>query len=170
MSLSIASSAVSHGKVYGYNLAGLSTVAAAGADVPRRPGVALSWSWAPTSTGSGRRDALMAVLAQVPIPAPDDLSGSSPAFGGPRDATSLLISLNDRRATPTAPAVASAIESPQPIDRLPSQHEAQAMPSDGTVLSSSSASSETQPSADDSAAVAEVKLEALFKTLQAYGL
>ena len=169
MSLSVASSAAAYGKPLGYGLAGLSTAPAPGGGSPQRPGVAPSWSWTPTSTGSGRRDALMAVLSQIPALDPDVVSGSSQAFGAPLDAASLLVSLNDRPATSKIMAVASASESPQQIDRLQSPN-AQATPSDGTIVSPSSASSADQPSADGPAAAAEVKLEALFKTLQAYGL
>ena len=175
MSLSVASSATSYGKPLRNDLAGLSTLAAPGADAPQRPSVAPSWSWTPTSTGSGQRDAqvasLMAALTQFRASDSDDLSASSSGTGAAQDgATGPRIALNDGSAMSTAQAASVPTDSAQQLDWLQSQGLPQAMPSNGIVVPSSGPSTENQSSSDDAAAVAELKLEALFKTLQAYGL
>ena len=174
MSLSVFSSAASYGKPLGYGLAGLSTVAAPGADASQRPVAAPSWSWTPTSTGSGRRDArtatLMAVLSHFPAPSADNPSGSSSGFGAPRDGTtSLPTSLDDRGATTTT-AVASPGDSSQEIEWSQGQDLSQDAPSDVSIVTSSDTSGQFQSVADSATMAAEVKLAALFKTLQAYGL
>ncbi len=68
----------------------------------------------------------------------------------------------------TAQAASVPTASAQQLDWLQSQGLPQAVPSNGIVVPSSGPSN--QSSSDDAAAVAELKLEALFKTLQAYGL
>ncbi len=152
MSLSVASSAATYGTSLRNDLAGLPALAGAGADTARRQGTAPSWSWTPTSTGSGRRDtrvaSLMAVLAQFRAPDPDQSSASSSPAG----------------AAQAAAAPFDSIQQNDPVQSIP-----QTKPSDSLVDPSTSASTENQ-STDDAAAVTELKLEALFKTLQAYGL
>ena len=154
MSLSVASSAATYGTSLRNDLAGLPTLAASGVDTARRQGTAPSWSWTPTSTGSGRRDtrvaSLMAVLAQFRAPDPDQSSASSSPAGA-------------------AQAAAAPFDSIQQNDPVQGQVIPQSKPSDNLVDPSTSASTENQ-STDDAAAVTELKLEALFKTLQAYGL
>ena len=170
MSLSVASNVASHGRSFAYGLAGMSTAAAPHAAAPQRPAVAPSWSWTPNATEPGRRNTqvavLMGVLAQIPVPDPDDRSGIAiPQEDAKDDLTSL-----DERARSTVSSIASPSETSLQIDPLQTQGISQAAPSDGTAVTSGGSLNENQSAADGSAAAAEVKLEALFKTLQAYGL
>ena len=185
MSLSVASNAAGYGKPLGYGLAGLSAVSAA-ADAPQQSSAAPSWSWTPPATGSGRRDArlsnLMAVLSQfssldsdTTVPGRSgqetgDGSGSASSTGPAQsDAADLLQALNDNGAAPASPPLDASEGGSSELDRLPVQDLAQrastAAPPALPVGSSTSDASE-----DPSVSAADAQLEALFKTLQAYGL
>ena len=183
MSLSVASNAAGYGKPLGYGLAGLSAISLV-ADASQRSSAAPSWSWTPPSTGSGHRDArlsnLMAVLSQLSSPDPDAAapsrggqgigdSGSSSSTGPAQsDAADLLQALNDNGVATSSPALQASEGSASELDLLPSQDLAQG--STGVTPALTSGSSTQDASGDPSVSAADAQLEALFKTLQAYGL
>ena len=170
MSLSVASNAAGYGKPLGYGLAGLSLVATPIAAAPQRSSTASSWSWTPPSTGSARRVAglssLMAVLSQVPAADPATAGRTGPARS---DAADLLQALNAQGATPAAPALLSSKEGSPKLDRLPAQELVQTATT-GSLSALPADASIQDASGDPSISTAEAQLEALFKTLQAYGL
>ncbi len=175
MSLSVASNAARYGKPIGYGPASLSAVSLV-ADAPQRSSAARSWTWKPPSTGSGRRDArlsnLMAILSQLPGPDPDatapsrggqafgDDPGSSSSTGPAQgDAADLLQTLNDNGAAPPSPVLHASQGRSSELDPLP-----------GVTPALPVGSSTQDVSEDPSVSAVAAQLEALFKTLQAYGL
>ena len=183
MSLSVAGNTAGYGKPLGYGLAGLSASSLA-ADTPQRSSAAPSWSWTPPSSGSGRRDArlsnLTAVLSQLSSPDPDATAPSrgGQGFGDPgsssstgpaqSDAADLLQALNMGGVAPSSPVLQASEGTSSELDRLPLQDLAWA--STGVTPALTSGSSTQDASGDPSASTADAQLEALFKTLQAYGL
>lgn len=182
MSLSVANNAAGYGKPLGYGLAGSSAVA----DAPQQRSIAASsWSWTPPSTGSGRRDArfsnLIAVLSRFPSPNLDatapgrsgqgtgngsgSTSSSDPAQSGAGD---LLQALNGNGAAASSAPDAS-VEGSSELDRLQVQDLAPRA-STGVTPALSVGSSTQTATEDPSVSAADAQLEALFKTLQAYGL
>ena len=121
-----------------------------------------AWSWAPPTIRSGRRDAsvssLMALLSQMVSPASDASSrdGSGRSAGG---------SLSPG-ADEDPSAEASLADSPEEAGVRPV-----AATRDGVAPSTSVSIAPTVGAASgDGSADVELKLEALFRTLQAYGL
>ena len=182
MSLSVASNAAGYGKPLGYGLAGWSTVSA-GAGTPQQSSAAPSWSYTPTSAGAGRHDArlsdLMAVLSRLSAD-PDgtatdrsghgtgDASGSASGPGpGRSDAADLLQALNDTGGAPAVTAQLSPERNfpepeEQPVQDLAQRPATDAVPAVGP--------STQDVSSDPSISAADAQLQALFKTLQEYGL
>ena len=184
MSLSVARNAAAYGPLLGYGLAGLSAASLV-ADAPQqRSSAAPSWSWTPPSTGSGRRDAhlstLMAVLSQFSSSGPDGTApgGSDQGSGNgswsstdpaQSDAADLLQALNDIGAAPASSALDVSQGGSSELDRLPVQDLAQRASAAVTPALSVGASTQ-DATGDPSISAADAQLEALFKTLQAYGL
>ena len=186
MSLSVARNAAAYGPLLGYGLAGLSAASLV-ADAPQqRSSGAPSWSWTPPSTGSGRRDAhlstLMAVLSQFSSSGPDGTapggsdqgsgkgSGSSSSTDPAQsDAADLLQALNNIGAAPASSALDVSQGGSSELDRLPVQDLAQRASAAATSALSVGASTQ-DATGDPSISAADAQLEALFKTLQAYGL
>ena len=177
MSLSVARNAAAYGPLLGYGLAGLSAASLV-ADAPQqRSSAAPSWSWTPPSTGSGRRDAhlstLMAVLSQFSSSGPDGTapggsdqgsgkgSGSSSSTDPAQsDAADLLQALNDIGAAPASSALDVSQGGLSELQRA-----------SAAATSALSVGASTQDATGDpSISAADAQLEALFKTLQAYGL
>lgn len=183
MSLSVASNAAGYGKPLGYGVAGLSAVSLVADALQQRSSAASSWSWTPPSTGSGHRDArlsnLMAVVVRFSIHDPDGAapgrSGQGtgvefalPPSGSPAqsDAADLLQALDDNGAASAVAAPLSPGEGSPELDRRPVQDPAQRASTAVTPVGSST----RDPTGDPSVSAADAQLEALFKTLQAYGL
>ena len=183
MSLSVASHAAGYGKPLGSGLAGWSGVSA-GADAPQRSSAAPSWSWTPPTTGSGRREArlsgLMAALSRLPAADPTAAGRSgpgnrddagSPSNTGParNDAADLLQALSHDGAASAAVGLLSREEASPERDRLTVQEVAQRA---STIVTRAHPVGPSTPDAteDPSVSAADAQLEALFKTLQAYGL
>ena len=167
MTLSIASNAAGYGKPLGYGLAGLMPIAS-DTGVVQRSGAVASWTYAPSSAGAGRRDAglssLMAVLSRF-SPVPDTTDGAGDTSGSLSDdgparshAADLLQALNDIGRQ------SSSVPHPQPVQVLAQRPATDIMPALQPGLPAQAAA------ADPSISTAEAQLQALFKTLQAYGL
>ena len=182
MSLSVASNAAGYGKPLGYGLVGLSAISLGG-DAPQRSSAAPSWSWTPPSTGSVSRDPrlsnLMAVLSRFTSPDPDatapsrgrgiGASGSSSSTGPAQSvAVGRMQALNDSGAARSSPAPSASEGDPSELDPRPLQDLAQASTSATPALTPGPSAQDA--SEDPSVSKADAQLEALFKTLQAYGL
>lgn len=181
MTLSIASSAAGHGKPFGYGPAGLTTYASL-AGGAKRSGAAAIWSSTPPSAEAGRRDGrlsgLLAVLSRFTADATatdrasrlgDDASGSTSGSTARSDAADLLQALNDAGGAPALPARLSSQQSAPEQDPRAVQLIAQRPATDAVSALRIGLPTQDGP-LGPSISAADAQLQALFKTLQAYGL